>query len=347
MRFRRALSTFASRSIVGVMFAGAALLAACGEGTPPPVNEPQPAAVAGYYALEFARVAPPRFSSLSTDAGENIEVRVLDGPVVTEGVRLEPGATTGLLRVGGQLYVHAEFVLHNDTSDDLDGLVLLGYHREEFRASSAISQPMLALGRPAADPVVRRIRPTHRLEFDLSRAGSPDAFVGRPQMSHFVAFAEEDVPSVPEPFVTTVFPYGFSVGNGAAIPPGGQASVHVAFTFPAAARTGDASTSPNLASFTWNAVLVRADHTRVTQAPEENHERGWTAVLDRATQAGADSIVAIGPGVRQVTDANRCDALVGLTNVRIAGQSPTDGNYVGLLATAGSPQFDGCEGASP
>lgn len=70
-------------------------------------------------------------------------------------------------------------------------------------------------------------------------------------------------------------------------------------------------------------------------------------MLDRARRTGAETIVAIGPGARAVDDPTLCDRLVGLSDVRIAGTSTTDGDYVGIVPRQGTPQFIGCEGVSP
>jgi hypothetical protein len=337
-RSRSPLSGWAAKLSLALV---AAFVVACG-GAPPAVNEPQPPTVAGFAALTIARAAPPQFSSLSSEPTVVASVATWTGPLVDAGIRLESTGNTGLVSVGGNVYVHAEFVLHNDTDVPLQNPVLLAYHREEFRVGSAISQPYVAAGGVASDRLVQSIKPTHRLDLDPTRIGSPDALVGRTLMSDFVALREAEVPSLAADFVTTVFPYGFAIGNGATIAPGDSATVHVAFTYPASP-----SPSSNLGRFTWNAVLMSGTGVRVTQAPAENHARGWAAVLDRADRFGADSIVAIGPGTRTVTDPALCEALVGLTNVRTAGVDTTDDAYVGLVPTPGAPQFAGCEGATP
>jgi len=308
-------------------------------------NQPQPAMPGGFFALAFDRVAPPGINSVSAlpeDDGQAWRVSVSAGPLLHEGLRLEPTGETGALVTAGRVYVHASFRLHNDGDEAVQGLVLLGYGHEDFRAASAISQAVQISGAVASDLHVGTIKPTHRLSYDAAFAGTPEAFVGRSGSSDFVALPEGDVPALdPAPGVVTVFPYGFLIGGGDAILPGAHGDVHVAFAM--VTRSGRGS----LQSFVWNAVLVSLDGVGVTQAPEENHGRGWAAALQRATDTGADRLVAIGPGVRLVPDASWCDRVVGLTNVRIAGTGASDGAYVGIVAAAGPPQFQGCEGASP
>ena len=348
-------SQFTRRSFLAVFsFAVVVAIAACSEPTVY-VNEPQPEVPAGFFAVAIERVVPPRFSSLAAqddDSGVRASASAL--PVGGENVRLEATGSGGVLSTGGRVYLHAEFVLHNDGESELEDLVLLAYNHEAFRASSAISQALMqGDGNVAPDRVVRAIRPTHRLAFDATRSGTPEALVGRANASDFVALRESDVPTLDDaPFVRTLFPYGFRVGGGAAIPPGESATVHVAFSVPAAPAT-----MPNalaLESFVWNAVLLRLPGLGVTQAAEENHARGWSAVLDRASAAdgagavpGGVRVVAIGPGSRAVEDASWCDRLVGIPNVRIAGMESTDPAYAGLVSVPGPPQFDGCEGVSP
>ena len=324
--------------VVGAL---AVALAGCGEPAEPPVNLPQPPAVAGFFALEFERVAPPRFSSLASDVSPDIRASVVAGPIVTEGVRLEATGNSGYLAVGDQVFIHAEFELHNETDGILAAPHLLGYSRAEFRVGTAISQAVRSGGAVAPDWMVREIRPTHQLSYDGTLSGSPEALTGREFASSFVAFAEEDVPGVDQPFSLTVFPYGFRFPGGS-IWPGDSARVSVGFAIPKSASYDMA-----LHGFVWNAVLMAAGTHVVAQAPEENHARGWQAVLDRARRSGAEAIVAIGPGERLVDDPTLCDRLVGLSDVRIAGNDTTDADYLGLVSPKGPPQFIGCEGATP
>ena len=319
-----------------------AALAGCGEPAEPPVNLPQPPAVAGFFSLEFERVAPPRFSSLDSSAVQpGIRASAVAGPIVTPGVRLEATGNAGYLEVGDQVFVYADFELHNETSGILAAPVLLGYNRAEFRAGTAISQAVRSGEAVAPDWMARAIRPTHHLAYDGTLGSSPEALTGREFASSFVAFAEEDVPGVDQPFPLTVFPYGFRFAGGS-IWPGDSARVTVGFTIPKGA-----SYAVSLHGFVWNAVLMAAGTHVVAQAPEENHARGWQAVLDRARRSGAEAIVAIGPGERLVDDPTLCDRLVGLTDVRIAGTSTTDVDFLGLVSPKGPPQFIGCEGATP
>ena len=324
--------------------ASALLLLGCGEPPPPAVNEPQPGQVAGYFALEFERVTPPRVSSGAGDSSDDLRATAFEGPIVADGIILEATGNRGVLAVGSGVYVYAEFELTNDTDAALPAPVLFGYHRDEFRAGSAISQPLRRDGKPADDGMVRLIKPTHRLQYDSTRAGAPDAFVGRAGAAHFVAYGEAERPAAADDFVRTVFPYGFSIGDGSPIAPGESATFHVGFSFPALPSTSGAQ----LRSFVWNGVLMTtADDARVVQAIEENHERGWQAVLARADAAGTPTVVAIGPGVREVTADGRCPHLVGLANVRIAGTGPSDPNFARLITTPGVPEFAGCEGVTP
>jgi len=329
------------RWLSALLVAMALGLSGCGEPAEPPVNQPQPAAVAGYFALEFERVAPPRFSSLHSEVQHGIRASVVAGPIVTPGVRLEATGNAGYLAVGDRVFVHAEFELHNETSVILAAPALLGYNRAEFRAGTAISQAVRSGGAVAPDWMVRAIRPTHQLAYDATLGSSPEALTGREFGSSFVAFAEEDVPGVEETFVVTVFPYGFRFPGGS-IWPGDSARVSVGFAIPKGA-----SYEVYLHGFVWNAVLMAAGTHVVAQAPEENHARGWQVVLERALRSGADAIVAIGPGERLVDDPTLCDRLVGLADVRIAGTSTTDVNHLGLVSPKGPPQFIGCEGATP
>ena len=319
-------------------------IASCGEPPPPPVNEPQPDPVAGYFVLEFERVSPPSLSGVPGAPTEDLRVSVFEGPIVAEGIGLEPTGNRGVLSAGGTVYVYAEFELTNDSAEPLAAPVLFGFHREEFRVGTAISQPLRRDGNPAQDAFVRAIRPTHRLQYDSTLAGTPEAFVGRAGAADFVAYRESERPAAADDFVVTVFPYGFAIGGGAAVEPGGSAKVHVGFTFPAA----PAGSGAQLRSFVWNAVLMTTDDgARVVQVPEENHARGWQAVLARADAAGTPTVVAIGPGAREVAADWRCPDLIGLANVRIAGTGTSDPAYVGLVPTPGLPEFAGCEGVTP
>jgi hypothetical protein len=308
------------------------------------VNEPQPTVPAGYFALQFDRVTPPTFSSVSVGTSEEtLRASVASSTVVSDGVRLEFGDEAGVFTLGGRVYLHAEFVLHNDGDAVLEDLVLLCYHHEAFRAGSAVSQPMLVAGWPATDAMVHQIKPTHRLDLNLALIGTPAALTGRPTMSDFTALLEVDVPILADaPFVRTVFPYGFRIARGQPILPGETASFRVAFSLVDARRS---AASQAMASFTWNAVLVSVPTSSATQALEENHPAGWTAVLARAGDVG--QVVAIGPGSRDAPDAAWCERLVGLPDVRIAGEGHADAAYRGLVETPGLPQFVGCEGAIP
>jgi hypothetical protein len=331
---------------IGVLIAIVLAVSACSETVY--VNEPQPEVPAGFFALSIEHVVPPRFSSLAADGdvGAGIRGAASALPIGGEHVRLEATGNGGMLATAGRVYVHVEFVLHNDGDSPLENLVLLAYNHEAFRAESAISQALLQGARVAPDRMVRLIRPTHRLAFDATRSGTPEALIGRPNASDFVALRESELPTLDDAaFVRTLFPYGFRVGGGAPIAPGESATVYVAFSvlaIPASMRA-----RPALERFTWNAVLLSLPGLGVTQAAEENHARGWSAVLDRAIAADAETVVAIGAGPRQIVDVSWCDRVVGLPNVRIAGMGPTDPAYAGLAPVPGPPQFVGCEGVSP
>jgi hypothetical protein len=318
-----------------------------------PVNLPQPPDVLGFYALEFERAGPIRTTAGDAGTGGADEAMTASAiawaaPVAIEGVRIEPTGRSGVLRVGNQLFVHAEFVLVNDSDSAIDRLVLLAFQHADFRVGSAISQPLLvSSGAVAPDAYVRRMHPTHALSYDIDRFAAGDAFLGRPGASHFVAYAEEDLPTIDTDtfsFVEGVLPYGFAVGDGAMIEPGQSASVTVAFTYPRGSTH-----LASLQSFTWNAILVRSPDVRVTQAPAESHDRGWQATLDRARSTAAERTVAIGRGTRVLASDVDCDTLVGLADVRIAGLDRDDADYVGLVPAAdvAFPEFVGCQGATP
>jgi hypothetical protein len=320
-----------------------ATVAACSP-IEPIVNEPQPDAPLGFFGLEFANVAPPRFSSLAT--GDIVSATaVWSGPLAESDVHLEPTGSSGLFALGDAVYVHAEFLLTNGTDAALVNPVLVAYHRAEFRAGSAVSQPVTVGGIPAPDDVVRSIAPTHVLYYEGSAADPDLVLLGIPSRSDFVAFGEAERPSLAtHEAVETVFPYGFAVRgvddpDTRVIPAGGQGQVHVAFALPRSGTPGG-----NLASFTWNAALLSLDHVRVAQAVQENHPDGWETTLARATDSEATAIVAIGPGVRS-TPASFCDRVIGLPNVRTAGVDALDPDYATLVPDDGDPRFTGCEGA--
>lgn len=251
--------------VVGAL---AVALAGCGEPAEPPVNLPQPPAVLGFFALEFERVAPPRFSSLDVDGPPGTPPTVVTGPIVTPGVRLEPTGNVSYLSVGDRAFVHAEFELHNETSGILAAPVLLGYNRSEFRAGTAISQAVRSGGAVAPDWLVRAIRPTNQLAYDATLGSSPEALTGRESGSSLIAYAEKDLPDVEQPFVRTVFPYGFRFGGGS-IWPGDSARVIVSFAIPKGS-----SYEMSLHGFVWNAVLMTSGSHVIAQAPEENHALG-------------------------------------------------------------------------
>ena len=310
------------------------------------VNLDQPPPEPGFFAFAFERIAPPRINSVGDESTEvdDWTVAVWDGPLTSPNIRIEPTGRSGVLRFGESLYVNAEFRVHNDGATPLERLVLVGYRHEAFRVASAISQPRLG-SVPAPDVYVRRIAPTHRMTFDAAFVDAGEALLGDSGASHFIAFDEAEVPELLGPAgYLGLLPYGYSVGGGIELAPGGHAPVWLAFTVP----VGPASTAV-LTSFVWNAVLLTAPDVRVAQAPAEQHARGWAAVLERTAAAGATRIVAIGAGERQVPAGVDCDQLVGLADVRIAGEGPEDEAYVGLIdpARVEAPVFVGCEGASP
>ena len=323
------------------------LLAACSEPIRY-VNLDQPPAEPGFYAFAFERIATPRINAVDGVAADEEEVwsaSVWGDALTSEDIRIEATGRRGVLRVGSTLYVNAEFRVHNDGADPIERLALLGYRHEAFRVSSAVSQPLLAATTPAPDADVRRIAPTNRMTFDSAFLDTGEALVGAPFESHFIALEEAEVPDVSgfEGFLE-VLPYGFSVAGGATIAPGDSATVQLAFAVPRRPRgAGD------LTNFVWNAVLVAAPDVRVAQAPAEKHARGWEATLERAARADATRVFAIGAGERQVPADVDCASLVGLADVRIAGEGPADEAYVGLIETAHveAPVFVGCEGASP
>ncbi len=333
---------------VGVSVLAMVVVLLAGGCTQPAVNLPQPDSPIGFYALEFTTTAPPRFSSLADGASGAVRAGVVDGPLAREDIVIEPSGASGVFRLGGGIYVHAEFLLTNESDEPLENLVLLGYHRPEFRVGSAVSQPVFVGSNTAVpDALVRRIAPTHTLFYQGSAADPDVVLLGSPTRSDFVAFEEADVPSVPLSgygFVTSVFPYGFAVRSlddphNRTVAPGAVGQVHVAFALPA----GSAH-ERNIGSFIWNAVLVSADQVRVTQAVEENHPAGWDATLARAASDAPGVIVAIGPGTR-VTPAALCDTVLCIDNVRIAGTDTSDADFTTLIPVSAAPEFAGCEGA--
>ncbi len=316
------------------------------------MNLPQPVVPLGFFGLAMENVAPFR-SGLTTpvdDAGVReggLVARVWDGPIDAAGVRIEPSGSGGVLRVGDEIFFDAEFIVHNDSDRPLTRLVLVAYQHADFRAASAISQPVQVNGLIALDRVVRLIQPTHRMTYEAAFRESGEAFVGASRASHLVAFAEDELPTLDPlsfPFLQGLLPYGFLIDGGRTIDPGESGRVTIAFTFPRASEH-----ARNLSSFTWNAVLMSAPDVRVVQAPSENHARGWSAVLDRAELLQSDRIVAIGSGVRAVPPGAACATFEGLRDVRIAGLDASDPVYAGLVTgeQVGAPVFDGCEGESP
>lgn len=320
------------------------LLLGCTDSPADYENLPQPESPLGFFAVEMARTAPPRFSSLSFAWHERLDAEVIRGPLADQGISLEASGASSVFTLGDQVYVSAEFVLTNQSDEVLDGLVLLAYHREEFRVGSAVSQPVYTNGRVAPDRVVRQIRPTQTFAYDEAALGPDGGLVGLAGKSDFVAVLESDLPSLAEfDFVSTLFPYGFAVRSASdptsrSIAPGGQGRVHVAFSLPAGTHAG------SISSFTWNAVLVRTDRVNVTQAREENHPAGWAGVLDRATTEAADVVVAVGGGIR-ATPQEFCDSVLGIRDVRLAGVDASDPNHMTLVEQPGEPEFAGCEGA--
>lgn len=342
---RRARTAALAIAVTAAMLA----LVACGSSFEPPVNEPQPDAPLGFVALNMADTAPPRFSLRAPDALPQRDVTPQDvawvGPIADGDVTLAPTGASSVLMLDGTVYTSREFVLTNDTAAALDNLVLLAYGRDEFRAGSALSQPLIVADQPALDYLVRAVTPTHHLGYDASAPDADATLTGDPTRSDFVAFTEPELPTLGDhAFVTTVFPYGFAIRNAGdptsrTVPAGGQGRVHVAFAYPAESLSGR-----NMASFTWNAVLLSMDHVRVTQATEENHSDGWAATLDRASAAEADVVVAIGPGSRD-TPAALCESVLAVSNVRVAGTDASDPNHATLVPDDGTPEFTGCEGA--
>ncbi len=298
-------------------------------------NPPQPDSPLGFYAIEFDNAGLPAVSgrSGSIKTQSDVTVQVVDGPLVSDQITIAPTGSRRSLSTESIIYMNVDFVLTNGTEEVLENLVLLGYNRPEFREGSAISQPLNDLGTPTPADVLRQIKPTHY--FDLQEGG----FTVSATRADFAALAESDVPdlSTAYPFVTTVFPYGFVVRDddffsSRTIAPSEQGKFTLSFVLPVLGTPEE-----NIDRFIWNAILVREDIVRTTQAPNER----WEATTERAHQVGAERIVAIGGGNR-TTPSDLCSALVSLDNVRIAGIDRNDSNYNALLASGGVPNFSGC-----
>lgn len=306
-------------------------------------NPDQPDAPLGFYAIRFTNPGLPAIASIDPIQPQGpVEAQVLDGPVASADITLEVSGAQKAFTLGGEtVYLSVDFLLTNNSSQPLRNPTLLAYGRAEFREGTAYSEPLSYADAPVVPSALQTLKPANSLLI------VDQTLIGNAHLADLVAFSETDSDFVTLTeqlqtafsFVETVFPYGFAIHAGEVgkvIPAGGTGTVTLAFRY-SFADTIDES----IESFTWNAVLVEDDMARVTQTPDERSPLGWRATLERARFLGAERIVAIGSGARD-TPQRICDSVIGLTNVRIAGQNRDDPLYNALLDTDGSPQFRGC-----
>jgi hypothetical protein len=324
-----------------ILLTFAVLLGGCGRpmasDEPPPVHPPT-----GSYAITLSDLVPP-FVAVGNAVREAPPAP--PGAVATllgAALELAPTGHQTVLRIDDRVYIGVEFLATNRTDTPLERLALLALGVPGARSGSALSAIRLGNAQAASDPFALSIHPTHALHLVEGAGGR--RLLGRDGASDFVALAEHELPTPSSTGdATPRFPYGFWIGAGRPIAPGGHARVTLAFTFPAGAEP-----HTSLERFTWHAVLVQLPALRSVQAPQERHASGWAATAARARGMGGAQIVALGAGERSVPSGASCSDLIPLANVRIAGTGPSDPHHRTLLpARSDQPAtFSGCPGAN-
>jgi hypothetical protein len=315
------------------------MLVACGS-LPAAPEGPAGTPIVGAVALRFTGTVPP-FVGLAQGATTPL---MAAASIVAPGrFDVLPGVNRTLMVSAGRVYLSADFIVRNLGTEPVARLALLAYGAPPFDAASAISGARLASGQRPRDTFVQRISPTHALAH-VGAVGERK-LVGRSAMSDFFALREGELPPLASRLgADTLYPYGFLVAAGEVIPPGGEGRVTVAFSFPAGSRA-----AASLERFTWNALLVELPTIRRAQAAEERHPAGWAESLARIAGRADVELVVLGAGDRLRPAAVRCERLVLLANVRIAGHHAADGRYAGLLPAteAQLPKVQGCPGGGP
>jgi hypothetical protein len=315
------------------------LLAGCQSlpaGPPGPVGPP----AAGAVALRFTGTVPP-YVGLAQGSTPPLATAVT--PVAGGRLLVLPGPNRTLMLGAGRVYLSADFIVQNQGNAPVSRLALLAYGHPRFDAASPISDARLASGQRPLATFVPKLHPTHALAYAGVAGGRQ--LVGREGMSDFFALREGELPALPSALeADTLYPYGFLVAGGALIPPGGEGRVTVAFSFPAGSRP-----AASLERFTWNGLLVELPTIRLAQAAEERHPSGWRASVARMAGRTNVELVVLGAGERIRPAGVRCDQLVPLSDVRLAGRHADDPRYVGLLPAteARPPSIDGCAGEGP
>jgi hypothetical protein len=314
------------------------LLVACGRTAPIAAEPPQAPALLGVGELEFTALGTADFNATARFYGDELNPQELAPWSPTFFVPFEVIARSSLDYEGFR-YVSITLVLHNIPElgfGTLHNLTLLPVSYDGTLGMTPFTRAERFDGSPFTGSL-GDIKPSHGMRLVGRHLYVDD------DKADFVAYREDEVPAPINPAIETIFPYGWVAqrvieedhwwGDIRSIEPGQRGLITAAFKLPLVSPTED------LFNFRVAIVMTQDSSARVTQSPEENSDNGFLRVLERARHNWADTVVAIGTGVRRFEWQWQELNYIGLENVRITGTRDNPEAFLLPHEQAGMPTF--------